>query len=82
MGGMDTVGIAVDEGIKERVKSELLSDVGEERMLKLTDVQFNVNDCAIPWWNIQVNTLRLPSTDPIQISRLSLSPFDAFSGIE
>jgi broad specificity phosphatase PhoE len=50
IGGLDTVGIEVAEGIETRLRNELTQILGASRTDRLTAVPITINDCDLPWW--------------------------------
>lgn len=50
VGGLDCIGLAVDQEIKTRAFDSLISLVGNERALDICKTVIHVNDCSMPWW--------------------------------
>lgn len=50
MGGMDTIGVACGDQIRERVLGEFESLVGKQRAEELVIDDLHYNDASTPWW--------------------------------
>lgn len=50
IGGLDTVGVEVGDGIMKRVRSELSAVRGRERAAELSECGIHINDADQPWW--------------------------------